>query len=46
MIVASDIVGSSWSTSVWDAYNVGKPVLLFTPLKDQNGLMFGGMMKL
>lgn len=32
-IVASDIVGSSWSTSVWDAYNIGKPVFLFTPFK-------------
>lgn len=32
-IVASDVVGSSWSTSVWDAYNVGKPVFLFTPYK-------------
>lgn len=32
-IVSSDIVGSSWSTSVWDAYNVGKPVFLFTPFK-------------
>lgn len=32
-IIASDIIGSSWSTSVWDAYNVGKPVFLFTPFK-------------
>jgi surface carbohydrate biosynthesis protein len=32
-IIASDIVGSSWSTSVWDAYNIGKPVFLFTPHK-------------
>ena len=32
-IVASDIVGSSWSTSVWDAYNVGKQVFLFTPFR-------------
>jgi len=32
-IVSSDIVGSSWSTSVWDAYNIGKPVFLFTPYK-------------
>jgi surface carbohydrate biosynthesis protein len=32
-IVSSDIVGSSWSTSVWDAYNVGKSVFLFTPYK-------------
>ncbi|MAD40839.1 MAG: hypothetical protein CL623_00400 [Arcobacter sp.] len=30
-IIASDIVGSSWSTSVWDAHNIGKPVFLFTP---------------
>ena len=30
-IVASDLVGSSWSTSVWDAYSIGKPVFLFTP---------------
>jgi len=30
-IVASDMVGSSWSTSVWDAYIVGKSVFLFTP---------------
>ncbi|MFK7779733.1 MAG: hypothetical protein QM490_01175 [Candidatus Gracilibacteria bacterium] len=32
-IIASDIIGSSWSTSVWDAYNVGKSVFLFTPYK-------------
>ena len=30
-ISASDIVGSSWSTSVWDAVNVGKLGFLFTP---------------
>lgn len=30
-IIASDIIGSSWSTSVWDAYNIGKEVFLFTP---------------
>ena len=30
-IVSSQLVGSSWSTSVWDAYNIGKPVFLFTP---------------
>lgn len=30
-IVSSDIIGSSWSTSVWDAYNIGKSVFLFTP---------------
>jgi surface carbohydrate biosynthesis protein len=32
-IIASDIIGSSWSTSVWDAYNIGKKVFLFTPYK-------------
>lgn len=31
-IVASDIVGSSWSSSVWDAVNSGKKGFLFTPL--------------
>lgn len=30
-IVASDLIGSSWSTSVWDAYNIGKPAFLFNP---------------
>ena len=30
-IVASDMVGSSWSTAVWDAYQAGKRVFLFTP---------------
>jgi surface carbohydrate biosynthesis protein len=32
-IVASDVVGSSWSTSVWDAVNSGKKGFLFTPYK-------------
>ena len=32
-IIASDIIGSSWSTSVWDAYNIGKLVFLFSPYK-------------
>ena len=32
-IVSSDIVGSSWSTSVWDAYNLGIPSFLFTPIE-------------
>lgn len=32
-IVASDIVGSSWSSSVWDAVNSGKKGFLFTPLE-------------
>ena len=32
-IAASDIVGSSWSTSVYDARLVGKPVFLYTPYK-------------
>lgn len=32
-IIASDIIGSSWSTSVWDAFNIGKPVFLYTPYK-------------
>lgn len=32
-IIVSDIVGSSWSTSVWDAYNIGKSVFLFTPFQ-------------
>jgi len=32
-IISSDIIGSSWSTSVWDAYNIGKSVFLFTPYK-------------
>jgi len=31
-IVASDVVGSSWSSSVWDAVNSGKKGFLFTPL--------------
>lgn len=31
-IVASEIVGSSWSSSVWDAVNSGKKGFLFTPL--------------
>jgi len=30
-IVAADIVGSSWSSSVWDAVNSGKKGFLFTP---------------
>jgi len=30
-IAVSDLVASSWSTSVWDAANVGKKVFLFTP---------------
>lgn len=30
-IAASEIVGSSWSTSVWDSFNVGKRAFLFTP---------------
>ena len=30
-IVASDVIGSSWSTSVWDAHLIGKPGFLFTP---------------
>ncbi len=30
-IIASDIVGSSWSSSVWDAVNSGKKGFLFTP---------------
>lgn len=30
-ISISDIVSSSWSTSVWDAANIGKKVFLFTP---------------
>ena len=32
-IVASDIIGSSWSTSVWDAYQIGKKAFYFTPIK-------------
>ena len=32
-IITSDIIGSSWSTSVGDAYNIGKKVFLFTPYK-------------
>jgi len=31
-IAASNVVGSSWSTSVWDAYNIGKKCFLFTPI--------------
>ncbi len=31
-IVASDIVGSSWSSSVWDAVQSGKKGFLYTPL--------------
>lgn len=30
-ITISDIVASSWSTSVWDAANIGKKIFLFTP---------------
>jgi surface carbohydrate biosynthesis protein len=30
-IISSDVIGSSWSTSVWDAYNIGKKVFLYTP---------------
>jgi len=30
-IVSSQIIGSSWSTSVWDAHKIGKTVFLFTP---------------
>lgn len=30
-VISVDTVGSSWSTSVWDAYNIGKDVFLFTP---------------
>ncbi|MDA9032441.1 hypothetical protein N9H75_04290 [Amylibacter sp.] len=32
-IIASEIVGSSWSSSVWDAVNVGKKGFLYTPYK-------------
>ena len=32
-IIASDIIGSSWSTSVWDAYQIGKKSFYFTPFK-------------
>ena len=32
-IIASDIIGSSWSTSVWDAYQIGKKVFYFTPFQ-------------
>lgn len=32
-IVASDYIGSSWSTSVYDAYLLGKQVFFFTPIK-------------
>ena len=32
-IIASDIIGSSWSTSVWDAYQIGKKAFYFTPYK-------------
>ena len=30
-IAASDIIASSWSTSVWDAASIGKKVFLYTP---------------
>jgi len=30
-IIASDIIGSSWSTSVYDAYKIGKKSFYFTP---------------
>lgn len=30
-VVASDIVGSSWSTVAYDAFRIGKPAFLFTP---------------
>ncbi len=32
-IVSSDYVGSSWSTSVWDASKIGKKTFLFTPIE-------------
>lgn len=32
-IVSSDYIGSSWSTSVWDASKIGKKSFLFTPIK-------------
>jgi len=32
-IIASDIIGSSWSTSVWDAYQIGKKAFYFTPFQ-------------
>jgi len=32
-IISSDIIGSSWSTSVWDAYQIGKKAFYFTPFK-------------
>lgn len=32
-IIASDIIGSNWSTSVWDAYKIGKKSFYFTPYK-------------
>ena len=32
-IIASEVVGSSWSSSVWDAVNSGKRGFLFTPFK-------------
>jgi len=30
-IAVSNVVASSWSTVVWDAFNLGKSVFLFTP---------------
>lgn len=30
-IASSDIIASSWSTSVWDAASIGKKVFLYTP---------------
>ncbi|QYJ95158.1 hypothetical protein [Shewanella spartinae] len=32
-MAVSDIVGSSWSTTVWDCHQMGIPAFLFTPIK-------------
>lgn len=32
-IAISKVIGSSWSTSVWDAKKIGKNVFLYTPLE-------------
>jgi surface carbohydrate biosynthesis protein len=37
-ITASDIIGSSWSTSVFDAFNIGKKAFYFTPYERANWL--------
>jgi surface carbohydrate biosynthesis protein len=37
-IIASDVIGSNWSTSVWDAYQIGKKSFYFSPYERPNWL--------